>query len=135
MFFFSSRRRHTRCALVTGVQDVYSSDLDLAQERAVSVALGINFPIKEALEGRFQAGQSLRGGLGPWILFAIEQDLALIVPHRAERTRKAPLSDRSVRALLTLQRQSIPLLPREALKSCDKVCAQHMMRPEEHTPN
>src|SRR3546814_8382161 len=36
-FFFSSRRRHTRCALVTGVQDVCSSDLtaqdDLAQER------------------------------------------------------------------------------------------------------
>src|SRR3546814_15694504 len=27
MFFFSSRRRHTRCALVTGVQDVCSSDL------------------------------------------------------------------------------------------------------------
>src|SRR3546814_1760687 len=25
--FFSSRRRHTRCALVTGVQDVCSSDL------------------------------------------------------------------------------------------------------------
>src|SRR3546814_7727944 len=27
MFFFSSRRRHTRCALVTGVQTVCSSDL------------------------------------------------------------------------------------------------------------
>src|SRR3546814_15097296 len=26
-FFFSSRRRHTRCALVTGVQTVCSSDL------------------------------------------------------------------------------------------------------------
>src|SRR3546814_3907949 len=26
-FFFSSRRRHTRCALVTGVSDVCSSDL------------------------------------------------------------------------------------------------------------
>src|SRR3546814_1972602 len=26
--FFSSRRRHTRCALVTGVSDVCSSDLD-----------------------------------------------------------------------------------------------------------
>src|SRR3546814_9801869 len=30
MFFFSSRRRHTRCALVTGVQTWCSSDL-LAQ--------------------------------------------------------------------------------------------------------
>src|SRR3546814_3166229 len=27
LFFFSSRRRHTRCALVTGVQTVCSSDL------------------------------------------------------------------------------------------------------------
>src|SRR3546814_4927030 len=27
MFFFSSRRRHTRCALVTGVQTCCSSDL------------------------------------------------------------------------------------------------------------
>src|SRR3546814_20275031 len=27
MFFFSSRRRHTRCALVTGSSDVCSSDL------------------------------------------------------------------------------------------------------------
>src|SRR3546814_5670488 len=28
LFFFSSRRRHTRCALVTGVQTWCSSDLD-----------------------------------------------------------------------------------------------------------
>src|SRR3546814_9268224 len=27
LFFFSSRRRHTRCALVTGVQTLCSSDL------------------------------------------------------------------------------------------------------------
>src|SRR3546814_13787000 len=27
LFFFESRRRHTRCALVTGFQDVCSSDL------------------------------------------------------------------------------------------------------------
>src|SRR3546814_8422322 len=30
LFFFSSRRRHTRCALVTGVQDVCFSDLAIA---------------------------------------------------------------------------------------------------------
>src|SRR3546814_1673283 len=29
--FFSSRRRHTRCALVTGVQTLCSSDLDEAE--------------------------------------------------------------------------------------------------------
>src|SRR3546814_16843185 len=31
MFFFSSRRRHTRCALVTGVQTVCSADLRVGQ--------------------------------------------------------------------------------------------------------
>src|SRR3546814_1835295 len=31
-FFFSSRRRHTRCALVTGVSDVCSSDLAASRE-------------------------------------------------------------------------------------------------------
>src|SRR3546814_9625365 len=30
LFFFSSRRRHTRCALVTGVQTLCSSDLNAA---------------------------------------------------------------------------------------------------------
>src|SRR3546814_2367577 len=51
-FFFSSRRRHTRCALVTGVQTVCSSDLaafahflvagikDQIWERLVEAALG-----------------------------------------------------------------------------------------------
>src|SRR3546814_20475148 len=49
-FFFSSRRRHTRCALVTGVQTWCSSDLDIGgdltkepardQDAASAVALG-----------------------------------------------------------------------------------------------
>src|SRR3546814_5007143 len=32
-FFFSSRRRHTRCALVTGVQTLCSSDLGLGRHQ------------------------------------------------------------------------------------------------------
>src|SRR3546814_9180378 len=40
-FFFSSRRRHTRCALVTGVQTCASSDLGLALH---SVALQLWLP-------------------------------------------------------------------------------------------
>src|SRR3546814_8206039 len=35
-FFFSSRRRHTRCALVTGVQTLCSSDLDPSNILATS---------------------------------------------------------------------------------------------------
>src|SRR3546814_10392954 len=34
VFFFSFRRRHTICALVTGVSDVCSSDLVLIEEGA-----------------------------------------------------------------------------------------------------
>src|SRR3546814_5930852 len=37
-FFFSSRRRHTRCALVTGVSDVCSSDLWLMSDRIATAA-------------------------------------------------------------------------------------------------
>src|SRR3546814_6891984 len=47
-FFFSSRRRHTSCALVTGVQDVCSSDL--AGAGLVAADLG---------EGRLQVGDAL----------------------------------------------------------------------------
>src|SRR3546814_10203591 len=35
IFFFSSRRRHTRCALVTGSSDVGSSDLLVMESIAV----------------------------------------------------------------------------------------------------
>src|SRR3546814_8229355 len=44
-FFFSSRRRHTRCALVTGVQTcalpIFEADRDclMSQDRAVTLAV------------------------------------------------------------------------------------------------
>src|SRR3546814_1003001 len=38
-FFFSSRRRHTRCALVTGVQTCCSSDLWRARRGPTVIAL------------------------------------------------------------------------------------------------
>src|SRR3546814_1725442 len=48
VFFFSSRRRHTRCALVTGVQTVFSSDLDLAQGAAVVATSGLGGEARRA---------------------------------------------------------------------------------------
>src|SRR3546814_3695560 len=39
VFFFSSRRRHTRCALVTGVQTCASSDLQQAQHGDLSAMI------------------------------------------------------------------------------------------------
>src|SRR3546814_9632341 len=50
-FFFSSRRRHTRCALVTGVQTVCSSDLQL---RVVQRLVGPGAKIFLHLNGRNQ---------------------------------------------------------------------------------
>src|SRR3546814_4985341 len=47
VFFFSSRRRHTRCALVTGVQ---------------TCALPI-FALKEAIRGKFRRDNGLDYGL------------------------------------------------------------------------
>src|SRR3546814_8164599 len=38
VFFFSSRRRHTRCALVTGVQTVCSSDLPVEKATILEAA-------------------------------------------------------------------------------------------------
>src|SRR3546814_2356095 len=43
VFFFSSRRRHTRCALVTGVQTCalpISEDLDVAEIHAMQMGVG-----------------------------------------------------------------------------------------------
>src|SRR3546814_7586589 len=46
-FFFSSRRRHTRCALVTGVQTcalpIYIGGLDAARDKMIE---GIELPLK-----------------------------------------------------------------------------------------
>src|SRR3546814_3768455 len=42
VFFFSSRRRHTRCALVTGSSDVCSSDLTVQGPTANVKYLGPN---------------------------------------------------------------------------------------------
>src|SRR3546814_13481964 len=53
-FFFSSRRRHTRCALVTGVQTCASSDLASSQRLA---------------EAGETAGKPKRGG--KWITQAV----------------------------------------------------------------
>src|SRR3546814_4517670 len=53
-FFFSSRRRHTRCTLVTGVQNVCSSDLVSERGDPVyggSITLGIEAETNSWLPG------------------------------------------------------------------------------------
>src|SRR3546814_16825103 len=59
MFFFSSRRRHTRCALVTGVQTcalpISSSRIDIAAKEGAKGELGARVAALKA-NGRLSTG-------------------------------------------------------------------------------
>src|SRR3546814_9237206 len=56
-FFCSSRRRHTRCALVTGVQTLCSSDLD---EAAEFILIGMFF-LRRLFRFRFEVPIHIAG--------------------------------------------------------------------------
>src|SRR3546814_9832747 len=71
-FFFSSRRRHTRCALVTGVQTcalpicrggennaIGGDELDLAEDRLAVDAAHVGAGLKRGGELGFAAGGGL----------------------------------------------------------------------------
>src|SRR3546814_16273908 len=60
MFFFSSRRRHTRCALVTGVQTCALPISRLARPLAPGLAQGLAEGLRQKVA---TAGQGLRRGL------------------------------------------------------------------------
>src|SRR3546814_10171847 len=51
LFFFSSRRRHTRCALVTGVQTCALPISPAPAPTTVSPTAGISFPASAAFTG------------------------------------------------------------------------------------
>src|SRR3546814_7266677 len=66
VFFFSSRRRHTRCALVTGVQTCALSDLTHAQSRLNALARILE-PFRsmrraDAEQALMQIGRLIRSG-------------------------------------------------------------------------
>src|SRR3546814_11876721 len=73
-FFFSSRRRHTRCALVTGVQTcalpIYNPDAEADLAPLDDGLTNADPAIKGALEDKIMVdpaltGQSNRNALGP----------------------------------------------------------------------
>src|SRR3546814_21076105 len=72
-FFFSSRRRHTRCALVTGVQTC-----------ALPISDIIDHPVPEAYRKFFTARQhildALVGGIAAGQHLAIEEDAVTRLP-------------------------------------------------------
>src|SRR3546814_5679008 len=51
IFFFSSRRRHTRCALVTGVQ---TCALPILRKHRLVMTGSVDLPLSFALSGKFQ---------------------------------------------------------------------------------
>src|SRR3546814_19025717 len=55
-FFFSSRRRHTRCALVTGVQTcalpIYAQGMAITRECAIIMPSALPQTIKPPIEGK-----------------------------------------------------------------------------------
>src|SRR3546814_14100902 len=65
VFFFSSRRRHTRCALVTGVQTcALPIWLFRARHPDISIELELSAQPQALGDGRFDA--AIRHGLGEW---------------------------------------------------------------------
>src|SRR3546814_2176194 len=85
LFFFSSRRRHTRCALVTGVQTCALPIL-LAARRDVEVEQGAAV----ARDGVAQLGGE---GIGQAALDAGLRDHAFALPRVFDAGRVAPACD------------------------------------------
>src|SRR3546814_3607665 len=102
-FFFSSRRRHTRCALVTGVQ---TCALPICKTVGTGVAHELGSGIPLVTRGRPRAGPGRRGGAG------------------ANRTRlNRELSSRA----------ASPVKPRPPRRAAAAMCDACAHRSEEHT--
>src|SRR3546814_3982428 len=78
LFLFSSRRRHTRCALVTGVQTC-----------ALPISLSVNdFPASTESASRLAAGQQwTKSNSSPNEGTAVPQTIALVDDDRSEERR------------------------------------------------
>src|SRR3546814_1474860 len=65
LFFFSSRRRHTRCALVTGVQTCALPISAIALSRSLfGGVMGMTIPFGQVLPAHLVAHRHVMSGLG-----------------------------------------------------------------------
>src|SRR3546814_5468693 len=78
VFFFSSRRRHTRCALVTGVQ---TCALPISDGRAVLVPVCRRVELGAVLVGRQGVGGGDEAVLLVGELFALLGEIAQVPPR------------------------------------------------------
>src|SRR3546814_10044404 len=76
VFFFSSRRRHTRCALVTGVQ---TCALPISDNPALAAATGID--VDRVISVVWIVGTALAGLSG--IMFGLIQQIDWLMGFRA----------------------------------------------------
>src|SRR3546814_13385 len=85
MFFFSSRRRHTRCALVTGVQTCALPISDARREIA-------RFPDTEAEARERELGNAIRQPV-PHVADRLDDDRNRIAQPRADQLDDAAETD------------------------------------------
>src|SRR3546814_7994220 len=78
VFFFSSRRRHTRCALVTGSSDVCSSDLEDRH-------LGVVTSVMSLLHGLALTSPETYEGLVPYVIHILTR--LVVQKARSEERR------------------------------------------------
>src|SRR3546814_15558911 len=106
-FFFSSRRRHTRCALVTGVQ---TCALPVSENRSagivsssVAIKWGRKMAVRQGFAARLMVATTIGGGvlLSPATVFAAADAQAdvlptLAVPQAPPATPAVPADERPV---------------------------------------
>src|SRR3546814_10186565 len=127
-FFFSSRRRHTRCALVTGVQTCSLPISDcapngsgeivlgkvpqqvLARAREPDSPYGLECPTREPVDGRIEAAQTFATGIAR-ILEPFNKLAKALTDMLAEETAELETATRSriEGALRGLLRRKLPL--------------------------
>src|SRR3546814_3194063 len=133
MFFFSSRRRHTSCALVTGVPDVCSSDLDRGGKEESSDHGGA-----EAGHGVILSFSPLplkgRGLVQPQASIAASSRLAALAWMNWNRCSGCLPISRSTRSL-TRWRSSYPCgrVTRSIARVAGSIVVSFNWRSEEHT--
>src|SRR3546814_10910152 len=93
LFFFSSRRRHTRCALVTGVQTcaLPISEATVAERRAIAEALSneVGYRSAEYLgDGKFRVDYAISGRLDRGFVYPVNVDAEAVIPWIAVEVRK-----------------------------------------------
>src|SRR3546814_9358155 len=123
MFFFSSRRRHTRCALVTGVQTCALPILNPKSKKENAMS-GSGLPVDQAFVDRFNTAlialrsEAIGAGCGGGIVRRAIETMQVRMTDCASATIRVPFVPANAR-----------FFPRRSR------CSPPRYRSEEHTPD